>query len=89
MGVISGSLGLTKVSNDVLPAPLGPISNIEGSCVRPLALKTKLWRKTGVRRTSRIAIPICKGDRSKKKCSTSESAMAVIAVVLAIVVLES
>lgn len=62
LGVKQGFSALTRVSRDVLPDPLGPISRIDGKAVNPLARKTKKCRKSGIVRTKTMPIARPRGD---------------------------
>lgn len=59
---------------EVFPEPLGPIRSIEGSCVRPLALKTTEWRKIGIVSARMTAITSAKGEGLIRACAQSDIA---------------
>jgi len=60
-----------SVRRDVLPEPLGPSRRMEGNVVSPLALKTTVWRKIGIVKTSRSAMMRPTGDGLIKACAQS------------------
>jgi len=59
------------VRRDVFPEPLGPTRRIEGRVVRPLFLKTKVWRKIGIVKQRIIAIARGSGDGLRAYCTKS------------------
>jgi hypothetical protein len=73
---VEGSL--TRVRSEVLPEPLGPMSRMEGSVVKPLARKTKEWRKMGINRVIITVIARTNGEGLKRASTQLETILLLI-----------